>query len=198
MAWRSVAPTRPPGVTHLVILMGNGCFFGLVPVGGRQTYGFAGLDAERFDDPLSGRLARFRERFSGVGGPVKPSLDALGADADLHVVPVERVDLDNWQEGRVLLIGDAAHATSPHMGEGGSLAMEDAVVLAEILQGNADIDAALRSFTPRRRPRVAWVQEQTMIAARAWVLPPAVRNAALRERGDQMLQDRYRPLIGLP
>jgi FAD-dependent urate hydroxylase len=43
------------------------------------------------------------------------------------------VDLGRWQQGRVVLIGDAAHAAPPHMGEGGSMAMEDAVVLAEEL-----------------------------------------------------------------
>jgi hypothetical protein len=42
------------------------------------------------------------------------------------------------------------------------------------------------------------VQERSRIAARAWVLPPAVRSGALRERGDQMLRDRYRPLIAPP
>jgi len=42
------------------------------------------------------------------------------------------------------------------------------------------------------------VQDQSRIAARAWVPPPAVRNGALRERGDQMLRDRYRPLIPPP
>lgn len=51
MAWRSVVPTRPPGVAQLMVLMGEGCFLGLVPVGGGGTYGFAGVDAPRFDDP---------------------------------------------------------------------------------------------------------------------------------------------------
>jgi len=198
MAWRSVIPARPPGVTHLAMLMGEGCFFGLVPVGDGQTYGFAGVDAERFDDPLPGRLERFRRRFAGFGGPVPAYLDALERDEQLHAGPIEWVEPDRWHEGRVVLVGDAAHAAPPHMGEGGAMAMEDAVVLAELLRSADTVESALEGYAARRRPRTQWVQDQSRIAARAWVLPPAVRNGALRERGDQMLRDRYRPLIPPP
>ena len=133
--------------------MGDGCFFGLVPVGDGQTYGFAGMRSEEFDDPMSGRLSRFRRRFAGFGGPVPEYLDGLRRDEQVHCGPVERLELGRWHTGRVVLIGDAAHAAPPHMGEGGSMALEDAVVLAEIL-GNADtLETALEAFERRRRPR---------------------------------------------
>jgi FAD-dependent urate hydroxylase len=195
MAWRSVVPTRPPGVDGLMVLMGEGCFFGLVPVGDGQTYGFAGLDSERFDDPPAGRLERFRARFAGFGDPVPAYLEALEGDQQLHAGPIEWVDLDRWHQGRVVLIGDAAHAAPPHMGEGGSMAMEDAVVLAEELRAAPTVEDALDRYERRRRPRADWVQQQSRIAATAWVLPPEVRNAALRGRGDRMLRERYQPLI---
>jgi 2-polyprenyl-6-methoxyphenol hydroxylase-like FAD-dependent oxidoreductase len=120
MSWRSVIPARPPGVINLMLLMGEGCFFGLVPVGDSGTYGFAG--GERFDDPPPGRLERFRERFAGFGGPVPAYLAALEDDEQLHFGPIESLELDNWRDGRVVLIGDAAHATPPSMGEGGAMA----------------------------------------------------------------------------
>lgn len=122
-------------------------------------------------------------------------LEALERDQQLHAGPIEWVDLDRWHQGRVVLIGDAAHAAPPHMGEGGSMAMEDAVVLAEVLRDAPTVEAALDQYERRRRPRADWVQEQSRIAAKAWVLPPEVRNAALRGRGDQMLRERYQPLI---
>jgi 2-polyprenyl-6-methoxyphenol hydroxylase-like FAD-dependent oxidoreductase len=105
------------------------------------------------------------------------------------------VDLDRWHQGRAVLIGDAAHAAPPHMGEGGSMAMEDAVVLAEELRAAPTVEDALDRYERRRRPRADWVQQQSRIAATAWVLPPEVRNAALRGRGDRMLRERYQPLI---
>jgi FAD-dependent urate hydroxylase len=149
-------------------------------------------------DPLPGRLARFRDRFSAFGGPVPEYLAALESDEQLHFGPIEWVDLDTWHAGRVVLIGDAAHAATPHMGEGGSLAIEDALVLAEVLRDAGTVEEALDAYEARRRPRVGWVQDQSRAAARAWILPPDARNGVLRERGDQMLQDRYRPLIDLP
>jgi 2-polyprenyl-6-methoxyphenol hydroxylase-like FAD-dependent oxidoreductase len=78
------------------------------------------------------------------------------------------------------------------------MAMEDALVLAEVLRAAEDLDAALAAYVVRRRPRADWVQEQSRAAAQAWVLPPAIRNTAFRERGDQMFRDRYRPLIPAP
>ena len=108
---------------------------------------------------------------------------------------LEWVELDEWYRGRVVMIGDAAHAGPPHMAEGGCMPMEDALVLADVLRTADSVEAALGAYVRRRRPRADWVQEQSRAAARGWVLPPAVRNAALRERGDQMFRDRYRPLI---
>jgi 2-polyprenyl-6-methoxyphenol hydroxylase-like FAD-dependent oxidoreductase len=78
------------------------------------------------------------------------------------------------------------------------MALEDAVVLADVLRATDSLGGALDAYVRRRRPRTDWVQEASRAAAQAWVLPPAVRDAALRERGDQMFRERYRPLIPLP
>ena len=198
MAWRSVIPTRPRGILDMMVLMGEGCFFGLVPMGEGHTYGFGAVGGARFNDPLVGRLERFRRRFAEFGAPVPAYLAALQCDEQLHFGPIEWVEVDEWYRGRVVLIGDAAHAGPPHMGEGGCMAMEDALVLADVLCTADRLETALETYVRRRRPRAGWVQEQSRAAAQAWVLPPAVRNAALRERGDQMFRDRYRPLIAAP
>jgi 2-polyprenyl-6-methoxyphenol hydroxylase-like FAD-dependent oxidoreductase len=198
MAWRSVIPTRPRGILDMMVLMGEGCFFGLAPMGEGYTYGFGAIGGARFNDPLAGRLERFRRRFAGFGAPVPAYLAALQSDEQLHFGPIEWVEVDEWYRGRVVLIGDAAHAGPPHMGEGGCMAMEDALVLADVLCTADRLETALETYVRRRRPRAGWVQEQSRAAAQAWVLPPAVRNAALRERGDQMFRDRYRPLIAAP
>ena len=198
MAWRSVIPTRPRGILDMMVLMGEGCFFGLAPMGEGYTYGFGAVGGTRFNDPLVGRLERFRRRFAGFGGPVPAYLAALQGDEQLHVGPIEWVELDEWYRGRVVLIGDAAHAGPPHMGEGGCMAMEDALVLADCLRSADSVECALEAYVRRRRPRADWVQEQSRAAAQAWVLPSAVRNAALRERGNQMFRDRYRPLLPAP
>jgi 2-polyprenyl-6-methoxyphenol hydroxylase-like FAD-dependent oxidoreductase len=198
MAWRSVIPTRPPGILDMMVLMGEGCFFGLAPMGEGHTYGFGAVGGARFKDPIVGRLERFRRRFAEFGAPVPAYLAALRSDEQLHFGAIEWVEVDEWHRGRVVLLGDAAHAGPPHMGEGGCMAMEDALVLADVLRKAKSVESALGAYVRRRRPRAGWVQEQSRAAAQAWVLPPAIRNAVLRERGDQMFRDRYRPLIPAP
>jgi 2-polyprenyl-6-methoxyphenol hydroxylase-like FAD-dependent oxidoreductase len=188
VGWRTVVTGRPAGVEHLVLLLGEGCFLGLVPVGGGNTYGFAGTDAG--EEPLADRLA-------GFGGPAPDFLARLDATT-VHGAPIGGVTLDRWYDRRVVLVGDAAHATLPHMGQGGSLAVEDALVLADELAGAETLPAALHAHTRRRRPRVDWVHEQSRRAAAAWMLPAAVRDAALRAHGDHLLQERYRPLLSAP
>jgi FAD-dependent urate hydroxylase len=70
--------------------------------------------------------------------------------------------------------------------------------LAEVLQKVDTIEAALHAYQERRRPRVAWIQDQSLSAARAWGMPPAVRDGVLRQHGDQMLRERYEPLRAEP
>ena len=122
-----------------MVFTGERRYFGLVPVGGGHTYGFAGLDGEPFHDPPAGRLDRLRQHFHGFGPPVTGYLAALTRDEQIHFGPIESIDLEHWHAGRVVLIGDAAHASPPHMGEGGAMAIEDAIVLAELLRA-ADTD----------------------------------------------------------
>jgi 2-polyprenyl-6-methoxyphenol hydroxylase-like FAD-dependent oxidoreductase len=136
-----------------------------------------------------------RERFGRFGGPVAEYLAALECDEQLHVAPIEWVELDRWHTGRVVLIGDAAHAGPPNMAEGGCMAMEDALVLAEELRQAGTVEQALASYEARRRPRADWVQQQSRIVGESSLVPAAVRDAVLRECGDQMFRDRYRPLI---
>jgi 2-polyprenyl-6-methoxyphenol hydroxylase-like FAD-dependent oxidoreductase len=198
MLWRSLAPTRPLGVTNFMLLLGEGCFFGLVPMGDGHTYAFGGVGGPRFDDPLQGRLERVRKRFAAFGGPVQEYLTLLSCDEKLHCGPIEWVKLDRWHSGRVVLIGDAAHAGPPTMAEGGCMAMEDACVLAEVLRCADTVGSALDTYVARRRQRADWVQQQSRAVVETLLLPPAIRNAALRERGDQGMYDRYEPLVPAP
>lgn len=198
MVWRSVAPVRPPGLDGVEFHAGDGCFFGLCPVAGGRTYGFGNLAMPRAHDPIAGRLARLRARFAGFGPRVRGHLDALAGDGDLLCSAVEWLEQDSWGAGRVVLIGDAAHASSPMMGQGGSMAIEDAFVLAELLRTAPEVDAALAAFAARRKPRVDWVRAESRVAAASLALPPAARDAALRARGADLLAARYAPLVAPP
>ena len=134
MIRRSVMPIRVRGIQGLTILLGDGCFFGMMPAGDELTYAFGGIGEPRCHDPLEGRVARLRQRFSDFGGPVQEYLAALSCDEQIHCGPIEWVEVERWRSGRVVLIGDAAHAGPPTMAQGGCMAMEDAWVLAEVLR----------------------------------------------------------------
>jgi 2-polyprenyl-6-methoxyphenol hydroxylase-like FAD-dependent oxidoreductase len=68
--------------------------------------------------------------------------------------------LPTWHKGPICLIGDAAHATSPHAGQGASLAMEDAVVLAKCLRDIPNLELAFSTFQAMRKERVEQIVEQ--------------------------------------
>jgi 2-polyprenyl-6-methoxyphenol hydroxylase-like FAD-dependent oxidoreductase len=144
-----IAPIRPRGMTALQFLLGDGCFFGLCPVGDGRTYGFGYVMQPRVRDPLQGRLARLRDRFAAFGALVQEYLAALEHDEQVHCSTMEWVDVEEWYVGRVVLIGDAAHASSPLMGQGGCMAMEDAWVLAEELRRAETLEGAPERLRPQ-------------------------------------------------
>ena len=198
MNWRSVAPIRPAGLTAFQINVGDGCVFGLVPLGGGRTYGFAYVAHPYFRDPVEGRLARLRERFSTFGPRVAAYLAALERDDEVICSAMEWMELGQLYAGRVVLVGDAAHASSPMMGQGGCMAMEDACVLAQELRAAAAVEDALASYVRRRKARVEWVQRQSMTLANLLTASSEARSDMLRERGTQVMRDRFGPLVPSP
>jgi 2-polyprenyl-6-methoxyphenol hydroxylase-like FAD-dependent oxidoreductase len=195
MVWRANADWRPSDLDGLAIFVGDGCFFGILAIGAHATTAFGVVESAAFVDPQDGRLRRLRERFAGFGGHVRGFLAALEHDEQVHVAAIETVELGHWSSGNTVLVGDAAHASMPNMGQGGAMALEDAVVLAESLRCGPE---ALARFQARRRPRVEWVQRQSWVAEREWLHATDAQLAALRERGDEGLRERYRPLSTSP
>jgi 2-polyprenyl-6-methoxyphenol hydroxylase-like FAD-dependent oxidoreductase len=197
MVWRSLSPLHLPERDSIQFWLGDGCFFGLCPVGS-GTYGFANVTEARRHDEVEGRLVRLRARFAAFGAAVQGFLTSLERDDQIHCGPVEWVEAEQWCRGRVALIGDAAHASSPMMGQGGSMALEDAMVLAECLQAAPEIEVALSTFVARRKVRVNWVRQQSLAVGEMLRLPPVVRNAALRQRGQLAFYDRFQQLTSPP
>jgi 2-polyprenyl-6-methoxyphenol hydroxylase-like FAD-dependent oxidoreductase len=198
MAWRSVAAVRPDGLEGVQFWLGSDRFFGLCPAGDGITYGFGNVSCALLHDPVAGRRRRLADRFADFGVAVREYLAAVERDGDIHCAPVEWLPGTAWRNGRVVLIGDAAHAMSPMMGQGGCMAIEDALVLAEELRRGSDIPAALAAFVERREPRVDWVRAQSQALGELVRLPPGIRDRALREHGTAAFYDRYRPLTAAP
>jgi len=97
------------------------------------------------------------KRLVGYGGVLGEAAKAVTDPALVVYRPLEACIMpDPWYKGRVVLIGDAAHSATPHLGQGAAMAVEDAVVLAEELAGK-DVEPALRAFMDRRFERAKLV-----------------------------------------
>ncbi len=159
--WRLVVD-QASGVNEPWEMWGRGRRFGVVPIGPKRTYCFSTLNAPPNSDAMRNiGLKRFREMFANFGGAVPGVLAALQHDDDLIHGDLEEVRLQSWVNGRVVLLGDAAHAMTPNMGQGAAMAIEDAYVLAEELASDQPIDAALSAYQSRRMPRVEAIQRQS-------------------------------------
>lgn len=141
---------------------------------------------------------RLRSLFGGFSGPVPEILRRVEARGRPYFSPIEEVVLDTWVNRRVVLIGDAAHAMSPNIAEGVSMALEDALVLAETAADGRPPDRCLSAFRERRVPRVRRVREQTHRRDGTRRLPPIVRNLVLRVAGQRTFRSNYRPLMRDP
>lgn len=91
----------------------------------------------------------------------------LRDDLPIAIRPVREALLPlPWRQGRVMAVGDCAHALVPHFGQSAAQAVEDAVVLGELLARHLPVDQLAEQFTQRRAPRVARIQALTSRAAR--------------------------------
>ncbi len=188
VVYRALVRDGPP-VTEWTALLGHRAGFLVVPIGAGRLHCYAD---ETGDVPPDDPVARLRELFGDYGGPVPGVLDCLER---VHVGVTDEVELGRWHRGRVLLVGDAAHATAPTLSQGAAMALEDAVVLAESLTAAGSVDAALTAYESRRRPRTRWVRDRTRDRNRTRDVPPALRDPLLRGRGGRIFGEHYRLLL---
>jgi 2-polyprenyl-6-methoxyphenol hydroxylase-like FAD-dependent oxidoreductase len=98
------------------------------------------------------------------GGAVPGVRESIVDPAQINYRPLEWLLLPKpWYNGRVVLIGDAAHATTPHMASGAGIAAEDGLVLAEELQRHESVTDALHAFMERRFERARLVVENSVM-----------------------------------
>jgi 2-polyprenyl-6-methoxyphenol hydroxylase-like FAD-dependent oxidoreductase len=154
-AWRLVVPPLRPGADQAVSgeTWGPGQRFGLAPLPDGGTYCYASAVVPAGQHAGDGELAELRRRFGGWHEPIPALLAAARPAAVLRNDVYElATPLPSHSRGRVVLLGDAAHAMTPDLGQGGCQALEDALTLAAALTAAPSVEAALaRSDRARRR-----------------------------------------------
>ncbi|SMB91004.1 monooxygenase FAD-binding [Hymenobacter roseosalivarius DSM 11622] len=186
--WRGVIEAQalnlPPG--RSTETWGGTGRFGVVPLGNGQVYWFACINSPEAQNPRyrAFRLADLQRHFADYHSPI-PELLALTTDEQaiwgdiIDLKPLRRFNF-----GRVLLLGDAAHATTPNMGQGAGQAVEDAAVLASCLAQAASIESAFQAFDQQRRPRTtrivrqSWQLGKVAQMERPWLV--GLRDAVMR------------------
>ena len=153
-AWRTVMQS-PDNDTVFRIRSLPGTLLGSFPVGPQLVYIF--LLAHTPEIPALSRaqhLVRFKQLASAFHGPIPTLIQEQRDPARVVFVPVQEVETPSYHQGRVVLIGDAAHAFPPLLAQGAAMAIEDAVGLAQLIHENDDLDDALQTYETARRPRV--------------------------------------------
>jgi 2-polyprenyl-6-methoxyphenol hydroxylase-like FAD-dependent oxidoreductase len=135
--------------------------------GGRIAtfFGHSDPSPELPDDPL----ARLREVYGDMGWLVPETLEA-GEGKEIYYDQVAQIEMESWTAGRAVMVGDAAYAVSLLAGQGASLAMGGAYVLAEELRKAGNIDQGLKNYEARLKPAIAKKQAAGRNAA-AWIMP---------------------------
>lgn len=175
-AWRSV--TREPESVDVTVTSswGPGTEFGIVPLADGRVYWFAAVDAPE-GARSADELGDLRRRFRDWHDPI-PALLASARPEDVlrHDLYELGKPLRTFVRGPVALLGDAAHAMTPHLGQGAAQALEDAVVLGRACTPDRPLESSLAVYDRARRPRTQQVARASRWAGR---LGHQVRHAPL-------------------
>ena len=188
-SWRFMAPN--PGIDCWTVWTGPAGVILLIPVDGDEVYGYAsatrGGSAGAGPDWLD-------TTFRGFAAPIPDVLDSVLRQPDsLYHSPVEEIRISAWAHGRCVLIGDAAHATAPVWAQGAALAIEDALVLADLLAGG-NWDSVGAQYEDHRRDRITHVQAMTDQFSRIAGMPTWIRDLVTPVMGPRSYRATYLPL----
>lgn len=200
-AWRGVTSFHFERQGEVFETWGRGQRFGCVPLSQGRVYWFAVRNAPpgQGDGP-TGRKSEVFDLFRGWHEPIEALIKATDESAILHNDIYDRKPLQHWSEGRITLLGDAAHAMTPNMGQGACQAIEDAVVLAACLRNASDIAAALRTYEQERIKRTTAIvkQSQTLGRMAQWENPLAcsIRDALMKSTPSSVLLKQLEWAVG--
>ena len=195
--WRGVNPeARIPNVAEI---LGRGVRVGLIPMGRRGgAWWLCANEPEHEKDEPEGRKAKLLRLLNGWHESVQSVIGGTPDTAMFKNAIYDRPVRKGWSGGRVVLMGDAAHPTTPNLGQGGGMAIEDAAMLARCLAHFEDHTTAFRKFESLRFPRVKGIVDRSRLWGRMgqWSNPFScwLRNRLLKATPSNRLA---RDLIGI-
>ncbi|WP_406346180.1 FAD-dependent monooxygenase [Streptomyces sp. NBC_00648] len=198
-AWRLVVDTgrRVPAGGES---WGRGERVGIAPLADGRTYLFCVANAPEGQRSPGSELAEIRQRFGRWHDPIPQLLTAADESAVMRHDIYELPPLATFVTGRAALLGDAAHAMTPNLGQGANQALEDAATLAVLLDTYPDVESALAAYDRHRRPRTQLVARRShrIGVAAQWHSAPAtaLRDLMLRLAPSSTLLNSLTPILG--
>lgn len=195
--WRVVVPN--PGLSGGREMWGHGQRIGLIPLSEGQVYAFLVADAPPGTPGTPTSAKDLRAQFSAFGEPAAAVLANIDDSTEILHHDIEDLSEHAFSAGRVALLGDAAHALTPNMGQGAAMAIEDAFVLSQCLDEHGAEPAALKAYAQRRRTRVKSIAQRSLRIGqlgqwrRPWAC--ALRNALMRALPDASGQAQVQALV---
>jgi 2-polyprenyl-6-methoxyphenol hydroxylase-like FAD-dependent oxidoreductase len=156
--WRAIIDNSNLQLNECSETWGSKGRFGIVPLAENKIYWFACVNTVANNSAMKNyNVENLLKQFAGYHHPVEAILKATKNEnmiwADINdIKPINRYAFNN-----ILLIGDAAHATTPNLGQGACQAVEDAVILAAEIKNNRGITTAFKKFEQRRLKRTHWI-----------------------------------------
>ncbi|SRR6266481_9366845 len=143
---------------------GIGKRFGILDIGQDKFTWYATLNVPSdHQDASCGRKREIRHAFDGWHDPIADLIEATADDAILKNGAYDNVPLRRWGNGLVTLLGDAAHPCTPNLGQGGCMALEDALVLAKCVDRDILIANAMRCYESLRYSRTRHIQQRSLV-----------------------------------
>ncbi|MCB1692626.1 MAG: FAD-dependent monooxygenase [Pseudomonadales bacterium] len=185
-----------------VEIWGVGRRFGHVPIGEDSIYWYATLCERAIDFEVSD-FARLPSVFSMFPDRVSSLLAATPDEAISSLPLLDKVPTRQWHVGRVVLLGDSVHPTTPNMGQGACMAVESAWVLAQCLARAHDVECAFTQYAALRRARTASVTTRSFrlgrLAQPETRFGAGVRDGLARLIPDALQESMFRDLLaGVP
>lgn len=153
---------------------------GLVPISAELMYMYVTTPEPGNPHYPKDRLAEaMRGKLANAAPAIRAMAELITDNEGVVYRPLEAVFLDGpWHVGRIVLLGDAVHATTPHLGQGAGMAIEDAIVLADELGKHETPEAAFTAYRARRFERCRYIVEKSLAICRGQLgQGPLVDNA---------------------
>jgi 2-polyprenyl-6-methoxyphenol hydroxylase-like FAD-dependent oxidoreductase len=157
-SWRAVIDNSKLQLNECSETWGSKGRFGIVPLAGNKIYWFACVNTSPNNTAMKNyTVPDLLNQFAGYHHPIEAILKETKNEnliwGDINdLKPINRFAFNN-----ILLIGDAAHATTPNLGQGACQAVEDAVILAAAIKNNSDLTLAFKEFEQQRLKRIHWI-----------------------------------------